>query len=95
MAKSALEKLSQQIAVEYHNDGIIAVAFRLGFVETPLTAKSSNDKYLDPYKRRMLLSGKPIAHPSEIAAFMSTIIDCPQRYMNGSIIDLDAGICIQ
>ena len=93
MAKSALEKLVKQIAVEYHQDGILSIALRLGFVRTPLTAKTNDDTLLYPYKQRMLLGNKGIARPQEIAGFISTLINSPNRYVNGSVIDLNAGIC--
>ena len=93
MAKSALEKLVKQIAVEYHQDGILSLALRLGFVQTPLTAKTNDDTLLYPYKQRMLLGNKGIARPEEIAGFISTLVNSPNRYLTGSVIDLNAGIC--
>ena len=93
MAKVAAEKLCQQIAVECEQSGVIAIALRLGFINTPLTSRSECDPLLEPYRKRMLLCRENIAEPIEVAQFLYDLIKTRYRYLTGSILDFNAGIC--
>ena len=95
MAKVASEKLCKHIAVECEETGIIAVAIRLGFVNTPLTSKSEADPLLAPFRKRMLLAQGTIAEPREVSGIIYDLIQKKHRYLTGSVLDLSAGISCQ
>jgi NAD(P)-dependent dehydrogenase (short-subunit alcohol dehydrogenase family) len=95
MAKSALNVLARQFAVEHPLLDMFSISLSLGFVNTPLTARSSTDNFLVPFRQRMLLGSNDLATPDEIAQFIFTLLTQRPRYLNASTLDLSGGILSQ
>ena len=91
IAKSGLNALARQIAVEYKNYNISAQSIVLGFVDTPLTKKTEGDPYLLIAKSR-LATKLEIPSSSSIAKQILELSLIKTTYMNGSEIYMDGGI---
>ena len=92
LAKAALNSFARQIAVEHGEDGINSLSIILGFVETPLSAKTKSDKRISIAKSRLVSTNNSIVDSLKIAKIIYDISLTSCIYMNGSSLYLDGGI---
>tara|TARA_B100000579_G_C22798250_1_gene838311 strand:- start:129 stop:830 length:702 start_codon:yes stop_codon:yes gene_type:complete len=92
IAKSGLNALARQIAVEFGDQNITAQSLILGFVNSPLSSKTANDELLSTARNRILTKNKKLSECKNIAESILDIASINNCYMNGSNIYMDAGI---
>ena len=95
VAKSALNCLAKQIAIEHAIDNVQAISLALGFVKTDLTALTKNDEKIISAKDRYLFPENYIPNPDEVADLISRISFNDLSMLNGSTLRLDGGITCQ
>ncbi len=95
ISKSGINALARQIATEHGKDNIKANSIVLGFVQTPLSAKTEFDPKLNIAKSRLLTQKNQTAQALEIANTIFQIALLETTYLNGSEIILDGGILSQ
>ena len=95
VAKSALNCLAKQIAIEHAIDNVQAISLALGFVKTDLTALTKNDEKIISAKDRYLFLENSMPNPDEVADLISKISFNDLSMLNGTTLRLDGGITCQ
>lgn len=95
VAKSSLNCLAKQIAVEHGLENVQAVSLALGFVKTGLTELTKEDSKIQNAKERYLFSKNKLVNPDEVAKLISQIALQDLSLMNGNTLMLDGGITCQ
>ena len=95
VAKSSLNSLAKQIAVEHGVQNVQAVSLALGFVKTGLTELTKEDGRIQNAKERYLFPENKLVNPDEVAKLISQISLQDLSLMNGNTLRLDGGITCQ
>ena len=95
ISKAGINALARQIATEHGKADIKANSIVLGFVQTPLSAKTEFDPKLNIAKSRLITKNNETAKALEIANTIFQIALLKTNYLNGSEIILDGGILSQ
>ncbi len=95
IAKSCLNSLAQQIAVEEGLNNVNAISIALGFVDTKLTALTRGDDKISNAKNRYLYPRNKFPKAEEVANFLYNLSTQDLSLINGSTIRLDGGILCQ
>lgn len=93
MTKSALNALTQTVAVEYAQHGVLVNAICPGYVETELTFKNNTAADLEKIINRIPL--RRMAAPNEIANFVLFLCSELNSYITGQSIVIDGGMICQ
>ena len=95
VAKSALNSLAKQIAIEHASDNVQAISLALGFVETDLTKLTKNDHRIKNAKERYLFPKNKFPKSDQVAKLISEFAFQDLSMVNGNTLNFDGGITLQ
>jgi len=87
--KAALVGFTRTLAAELGRDNVLANCVAPGYVETNLVRENNSDEELRRIKERIPMGR--LAHPSEIAKFVSFLCSDDNTYITGQTLIIDGG----
>jgi NAD(P)-dependent dehydrogenase (short-subunit alcohol dehydrogenase family) len=87
--KAALVAFTRTLASEFGRDNVLANCVAPGYVDTDLVRENNSDEELRRIAERVPLGR--LAHPSEIAKFVSFLCSDENTYITGQTLIIDGG----
>jgi NAD(P)-dependent dehydrogenase (short-subunit alcohol dehydrogenase family) len=91
-AKAGLEGFTRSLAVEWGEYGISTHAIRLGHLSGFMKSSPANPALLDAAKENT--PGKYLLESSDVASYISWLVEGGAKAVSGSVIDFDPAYCI-
>lgn len=91
-SKAGLEGLTRQLAVEWGEHGICTHSIRLGPLNKLMKTTKANPVILEATKKRLLQH--ELIPPEAVAKYIVALGESGAEWVNGSVIDFDAGFTL-